>query len=111
MFYSLKNILNEEWYSVGENHFVTYITEEEYNIYQTFSVYQIYNEDFDNSVDFSSDEQFQEYINNVKEKSFFDFNVEVTKNDNILTLVTCANDNKYRVVLHAKKQAKFFTKS
>jgi len=32
-----------------------------------------------------------------------DFNVDVSKDDNILTLSTCANNNKYRVVLHAKK--------
>ena len=29
--------------------------------------------------------------------------VDVSKDDNILTLSTCANNNKYRVVLHAKK--------
>ena len=32
-----------------------------------------------------------------------DFGVEVSKSDSILTLSTCANNNKYRVVLHAKK--------
>ncbi len=33
-----------------------------------------------------------------------DFGIEVTENDNILTLSTCANDSRYRVVLHARKQ-------
>ena len=47
--------------------------------------------------------EFEEFINTIKERSKKDFNVKVTKDDNILTLSTCANNNKYRVVLHAKK--------
>lgn len=36
-------------------------------------------------------------------RSIKEFNTDVSKDDNILTLSTCANNNKYRVVLHAKK--------
>ena len=35
--------------------------------------------------------------------SKYDFNVAVSKEDSILTLSTCGNNNKYRVVVHAKK--------
>ena len=42
-------------------------------------------------------------IKTLKKRSIKDFNVDVSKDDNILTLSTCANNNKYRVVLHAKK--------
>ena len=35
-----------------------------------------------------------------------DFGVEVTSQDQIITLSTCADNNKYRVVLHAKKQTR-----
>jgi len=36
-----------------------------------------------------------------KQKSKKDFNVNVSNEDTILTLSTCANNNKYRVVLHS----------
>ena len=32
-----------------------------------------------------------------------DFGIDVSEKDSILTLSTCANNNKYRVVIHAKK--------
>ena len=47
--------------------------------------------------------QFNDFIETIKSRSRFDFDVDVNENDNILTLSTCANNNKYRVVLHAKK--------
>lgn len=43
------------------------------------------------------------FIKNIKERSIKNFNEEVNSEDNILTLSTCANNNKYRIVLHAKK--------
>lgn len=42
-------------------------------------------------------------IKTLKDRNIKDFNVEITEKDNILTLSTCADNNKYRVVLHAKK--------
>ena len=36
-----------------------------------------------------------------EKKSKKDFNVIVSNEDTILTLSTCANNNKYRVVLHS----------
>ena len=36
-----------------------------------------------------------------EKKSNKDFNVNVSNEDTILTLSTCANNNKYRVVLHS----------
>ena len=52
--------------------------------------------------DFNAGE-FKKYVNTMKSRSIYDFDVEVDEEDNILTLSTCANDNKYRVILHAKK--------
>ena len=37
----------------------------------------------------------------VEKKSRKDFNVNVSNEDTILTLSTCANNNKYRVALHS----------
>lgn len=103
MFGSLKDVIQEEWYNNEENKYITFVTENEYQTYQVFSVYQIEKEDYYIQTDFPNNE-FEEFIKTIKQRSKKDFNVDVTSKDNILTLSTCANNNKYRVVLHAKKQ-------
>lgn len=102
MFASLKNILKEEWYSKEQNRKITFTTENEESIYEVLSIYQIEAEDYYITTDFKNGE-FLEYIETVKNRSIKDFNIEVTEEDNILTLSTCGNDNDYRVVLHARK--------
>ena len=102
MFSSLKNILKEEWYSNEENRKITFITEKEESVYEVFSIYQIEAEDYYITTDFKNGE-FLRYIETVKNRSIKDFNIEVTEEDNILTLSTCGNDNDYRVVLHARQ--------
>ena len=102
MFGSLKDVIKEEWYNNEENKYITFVTENEYQTYQVFSIYQIEKEDYYIQTNFQNNE-FEEFIKTIKQRSKKDFNVDVTSKDNILTLSTCANNNKYRVVLHAKK--------
>lgn len=102
MFGSLKNILNDDWHNEEENKYVTFITENDNSIYEVFSVYQVAEEDYYITTDFK-DNEFNDFIKTIKSRSKFDFDVDINENDNILTLSTCANNNKYRVVLHAKK--------
>lgn len=102
MFGGLKDVIKEKWYNNEENKYITLITENEYQTYQVFSVYQIEAESYYIRTDFKNDE-FSEFIETVTKRSKKDFNVKVTDEDTILTLSTCANNNKYRVVLHAKK--------
>ena len=102
MFGTLKNILKEEWYSKEENLVINFITEQEQSKYQVFSVYKIKKEDYYINTEFKENE-FSEFINTLKNRSVKDFEIEVTENDSILTLSTCADNNKFRIVLHAKK--------
>ena len=102
MFGSLKNILNEEWYNNEENHIIDFITEEKHEKYKVFSVYQIKAEDYYINTDFENI-NFENFIITLKNRSINDFNEEVFLEDSILTLSTCGNNNKYRIVLHAKK--------
>ena len=102
MFGSLKNILNDDWHNEEENKYVTFVAENDNSIYEVFSVYQVADEDYYITTDFK-DNEFNDFIKTIKSRSKFDFGVDVNENDNILTLSTCANNNKYRVVLHAKK--------
>lgn len=102
MFGTLKNILNDEWQKNEENRYITFSTEKEQAAYKVFSVYQIENEDYYIKTSFNFGE-FKKFIDTMKARSKYDFNCDVTENDSILTLSTCANNNKYRVILHAKK--------
>jgi len=97
MFGSLKNILNEEWYNNEENYVIDFITENEEQKYQVFSIYKIENEDY------YIDTELKKFVKTLKDRSIKDFGIEVTEEDSILTLSTCANNNEYRVVLHAKR--------
>lgn len=104
MFGSLKNVIKEEWYNNENNKYIILATENEYSIYEVFSVYQIKKEDYYIKTDFNSDKEFEEFFQKVKERSIKDFNIDISKENSILTLSTCANNNKYRVVLHAVKK-------
>ena len=55
------------------------------------------------TTDFKNNEEFLKFANTLKSRSKYNFDVDIKKNDSILTLSTCANNNKYRIVLHAKK--------
>ena len=102
MFGTLKNVMKEEWYNNEENKYITLITEKDYQKFQIFSVYQIEAEEYYLTTEFKGTE-FSNFINTLKQRSIKDFNVDVSDEDQILTLSTCANNNKYRVVLHAVK--------
>lgn len=102
MFSTLKNILKPEWYNNENNRYVTFITEQENIKYEVFSVYQTENEDYYIKTNFTENE-FSSFLKTIQNRSIKKYNVDINENDSILTLSTCANDNKYRVVLHAKK--------
>lgn len=100
MFGSLKDVITEEWYNNEENKYITFVTENNYQTYQVFSLYQIKTEDYYIKTEFKSNE-FPEFIDTITKRSKKDFDINVSKEDTILTLSTCANNNKYRVVLHS----------
>ena len=103
LFGTLKNILTEEWQSNEENFTIPFITENEKAEYQVFSVYRIENEDYYITTNFGTNNEYQKFIDKIKSRSIKDFETDITTEDSILTLSTCADNNKYRVVLHAKK--------
>ena len=102
MFGTLKNVLKKDWLENKDNRYITFITEKEKALYEVFSVYQIESEDYYIKTSFNTFD-FKKYIDTMKNRSIYDFNCDVSEDDNVLTLSTCANNNKYRVVLHAKK--------
>lgn len=101
MFGTLKNILNENWYNNEENLQIKFATEEGECTFQVFSIYRIEKEDYYITTSFKND--FEKFLNTIKKRTIKNFDIELNENDQILTLSTCDNNNKYRVVLHAKK--------
>ena len=86
MFGSLKNILNSAWYDNEENTNITLYTENEKSIYKVFSIYKIESEDYYIKTEFSNDNEFEKFIETLKKRSIKDFSVDVSKDDDILTL-------------------------
>lgn len=103
MFGTLKNVLNDEWYNNDENVKIILNTEDESSVYDIFSIYKIEKEDYYIRTEFKNLDEFEKFLNTIKNRSIKNFDVDISKEDNILTLSTCADNNKYRVVVHAKK--------
>ncbi len=103
MFGTLKNILEENWYNNPDNYIITLVTEEGNIQYEVFSVYKIEIEDYYITTRFANDTDYSNFLQKIKSRSIKNFNVDLTTDDTILTLSTCANNNNYRIVLHAKK--------
>lgn len=102
MFGSLYKVLNKNWYSNKNNQIITFNTENQNIKWQIFSIYTI---DVTNDymiTKFTSDESYTNFLNKMKGRSKYNFNVNVTKDDKIITLSTCYKDSKHRLVIHAK---------
>lgn len=102
MFSTLENTLNKSWFSKDDNKILTLYTPKKTYHYQVFSVYKIKAETYHSTTDFKDEKDYQKFINKMIKRSKFDFKVDVTTSDKILTLSTCADNKYYRIVLHAK---------
>ena len=69
-----------------------------------FSSYTIEAEGYYLKTEFNSNDEYQTWINEMIKRSKFNYNAEVNTDDQILTLSSCDYNNKYRIVLHAKKE-------
>ena len=102
MFGTLRYALNSYWYKKSANQIITFNTPNANMKFQIFSIYTIPTTNDYLDVSFPNADAYQEYIDLVKGRSVYDFNVEVTPEDKMLTLSTCANGNDKRLVVHAK---------
>ena len=103
MFGTLRYALNSGWYKKSSNQIITFNTLNENIRWQIFSIYKIPVTTDYLYTDFSNDDEFIEFVNQMKSRSIYDFNVDISKDDNILTLSTCSNGHDQRLVIHAKK--------
>lgn len=101
MFGTLKDTLNKKWYKDKDNLIIKITTEtKEYN-YEVFSIYTIEKENYYLQTNFKSEKKYKTFINILKERSIYNFKINLDNTTSILTLSTCYKDNQ-RVVVHAK---------
>ncbi len=101
MFGSLKKTLNKDWQENKDNQIIDFITEKDSYKYQVFSTYKIKEEDYYIKNEFKENE-FNTFIKELKERSNYDYGIDINSDDKIITLSTCDIRNNYRIVLHAK---------
>ena len=101
MFGTLKNTMNSDWLKNTDNFTIYTYTENEYTLWRIFSVYNAKNLSEYLKINFSSNEEYQSFLNSLKIKSIFNFNTDLDNTEKILTLSTCNGFNS-RIVLHAK---------
>ena len=101
MFGSLRNILNSSWYDNTDNHIIKLSTPTENTLWQVFSVYHIPTTNDYIQTEFTSDEEYQQFLDMLKGRSAVNFDTTVNTTDKILTLSTCYNKTD-KVVMHAK---------
>lgn len=100
MFGTLSNLTKEKWYSQAKNISIFYNSLYDEMEWEVFSIYQVKVTDDYLQIDFNSNEEWLDFISVLKERSIFNSDVEITKDDKILTLSTCL-ENDQRLVVHA----------
>ena len=100
MFGSLKDLLNKEWLNNKDNHYIKITTENEVITWQIFSIYRINNTSDYLSINFNNEQEYISFLNMIRKRSEFDFNINLTSTNRILTLSTC-NGKKKKLVIHA----------
>lgn len=102
MFGTLKTILNKKWYKNKKNNIVNLVTENGEYSYQVFSIYSIDSEDYYINTKFKDNNEFNKFVKKIKSRSIYDYKVNISGEDKILTLSSCIGTKGKRVVLHAK---------
>jgi len=101
LFGTLKNIMKSNWYENSNNHIIKLSTQSHNSLWQVFSVYRIPTTSDYLVTDFRNDETFDNFLKFIKQRSIYDFNIELSSKDKIITLSTCYS-SKEKVVMHAK---------
>lgn len=100
MFGTLKYALNSSWYKKESNQVITFNTPAKNMKWRIFSIYRIPATEDYLKTEFESDEEYMEFLNMLKNRSIYNFNVELNESSKILTLSTCFSHTT-RHVVHA----------
>lgn len=101
MFGTLYKTKHSNWYTNPENQIIEFNTLYGKMKWQIFSIYNIPKTNDYLTVNFDTPEIFQNFLTKITNRSIYSFNTPVAKTDKILTLSTCSNNGKNRLVIHA----------
>jgi len=101
MFGSVPDMLKNSYLNNSDNNFIKISTPASNSVWKVFSIYTIEPEVYYLKTNFKS-EPYENFLNIIKGRSIYNFGVDVTTDDKILTLSTCDNTGTKRVAVHAK---------
>lgn len=101
MFGSIPNMLYDGYLANSSNYFIKLSTPTSNSVWKVFSIYTTIPDTYYLKTNFKS-EPYSSFLSNIKNKSIYDFGVDVSSDDKILTLSTCDNTGTKRVAVHAK---------
>lgn len=102
MFGPLKKLYDKkDWYNNPNNHYIKLSTEDYNYVFKVFSLYVVKTTSDYLKIEFNSDTSYEEFLDMLKSRSYYEFETNVNSNDKIITLSTCYN-KKEKLVLHGK---------
>lgn len=96
---SIKNIFNIDATNI---HIFLITSNQKMYTYQIFSAYEIEPEVYYLQTSFYNNESYDSFLQTIKERNTIQVDNNVNREDQIITLSTCTDDNKGRKVIHAK---------
>ena len=102
MFGTLRYATNPTWYKKTKNQIITFNTLNENMKWQIFSIYKLPVTDDYLIANFSTNEEKINFLQMITNRSIYNFNQTFDEETKILTLSTCSNGSKERLVVHAK---------
>ena len=101
MFGSIPNMLYSSYLNNSSNYYIKISTTTSNTVWKVFSIYTIEPEVYYLKTNFKT-EPYDKFLNTIKSRSIYNFGIDVTTDDKILTLSTCDNTGTKRVAVHAK---------
>lgn len=101
MFGSVPSMLKSSYLNNSSNYYIKISTPTCNTLWKVFSIYTIEPEVYYLKTNFRT-EPFENFLNTIKGRSIYNFGIDVTPEDKILTLSTCDNTGTKRVAVHAK---------
>lgn len=101
MFGSIPKMLNNSYLSNSDNYYIKVSTPTCNTVWKLFSIYVVEPETYYLKTNFRT-YSFEEFINTLKARSSYNFGIDVSPDDKILTLSTCDNTGTRRIAVHAK---------
>lgn len=102
MFGTLRYVTNPSWYKKSSNQIITFNTTKANMKWQIISIYKIPVTNDYLVANFASSEDKLNFLDMITHRSIYDFNATYDENTKIITLSTCSNGSKDRLVVHAK---------